>query len=88
MSDMRYTNNRNIHKATMDISIQQDQVLLYYKGIIKRIKGRNHRGEVMELPFDIFLDYVSTDGLHGTFEITYSSDGGLVGKLVQLRKLS
>lgn len=88
MNNPTFEPQLQIHKVTMDIYIRQDQVLLYYKGILKRIRGVSRGGQIMDLPFDMFMSHVSNEGLSGTFEITYTSRSGSIGRLVQLRKLS
>jgi hypothetical protein len=87
MTTSEFIEKRAISKAILDVCLRQDQVLLYYAGIVKRIRGLSHEGRIVDLPFDFFMNYVSDDGLRGTFEVTYINDGGLFGKLVRLRKL-
>ena len=71
-------------KAVFSISLNSEQVLQYYKGKKNRVQVRTQEGLSMSLPYDILLQYVSREGVHGTFEISYSNDG----KLGELRRLS
>lgn len=73
-----------MHTAVFSISLNSEQVLLYYKGKKQRVQVRTREGFTMSLPYDILLQHVTREGVHGTFEISYSNDG----KLGDLRRLS
>ena len=73
-----------MQKAVFSISLNSEQVLLYYKGKKHRVQVRTREGFTMSLPYDILLQHVTREGIYGTFEISYSDDG----QLGELRKIS
>ena len=73
-----------MQKAEFSISLNSQQVLQYYKGQKNRVQVRTKQGFTMSLPYDILLQYVTREGIHGRFEISYSSDG----QLGELRRLA
>ena len=70
-------------KATFSVSLNSEQVLQFYKGLKQRVQVTTNEGQTMSIPYDILLNYVTREGIYGTFEITYSSDGTL-GELKRL----
>lgn len=70
-------------KATFSISLSSEQVLQFYKGQKNRVQVRTTEGQTMSLPYDILLQHLTQEGVYGTFEITYASDGTL-GELKRL----
>ena len=72
-----------MHKAVFSISLNSDQVLQYYKGKKHRVQVRTREGFSMSLPYDVLLQYVTREGIYGTFEISYGDDG----KLGELRRI-
>ncbi len=72
-----------MHKAVFSISLNSEQVLQFYKGLKHRVQVRTQEGQSMSIPYDILLKYVTREGVHGTFQISYGSDGKL-GELVKL----
>ena len=73
-----------LHKSVIVIHLGREQVLQYYRGISTRVQGYDQDGQWMDMPIDIFLKFVTHDGICGTFEITYDEKG----KLKDLQKLS
>ncbi len=71
-------------KAVFSVNLNSEQVLQFYKGLKQRVQVTTTEGQSMSLPYDILLEYVTREGIYGTFEITYSSDG----KLGELRRIS
>ena len=71
-------------KAVFSISLNSQQVLEFYKGLKHRVQVRTESGQSMSIPYDTLLKYVTREGIHGRFEITYSNDGQL-GDLIRLR---
>ncbi|WP_252177122.1 DUF2835 family protein [Endozoicomonas sp. 4G] len=72
-----------MNKATFSVSLNSQQVLQYYQGKKNRVQVNTREGFSMSIPYDILLKFVTREGVHGTFEISYGSDG----KLGELRKL-
>ncbi|WP_263080655.1 DUF2835 family protein [Endozoicomonas sp. Mp262] len=70
-------------KAVFSIHLNSEQVLQYYKGLKQRVQVTTTDGQSMSLPYDILLNFVTREGIYGTFEITYGSDG----KLGELKRL-
>lgn len=73
-----------MHRAVFSVSLNSEQVLQFYKGLKHRIQVRTQAGQSMSIPYDLLVNYVSREGIYGTFEITYDNDG----KLGQLTRLS
>ena len=71
-------------KAVFSVSLSSEQVLQFYKGLKNRVQVRTTDGQSMSLPYDILLQYVTREGIYGTFEIIYESDG----TLGELRRIS
>lgn len=57
--------------SIVDLSLHQNQVLQYYKGMSQNVRVYDRAGQYMVLPIGIFMDYVNYEGIYGTFEITY-----------------
>jgi hypothetical protein len=64
-----------LHKSVIIIQLTKEQVRQYYKGIATRLQCFDQDGRRMDLPIDIFLKYVSHNGIFGTFEIAYDERG-------------
>ncbi|MDD7804576.1 MAG: DUF2835 family protein [Endozoicomonas sp. (ex Botrylloides leachii)] len=64
-------------KAIFSVSLSSEQVLEFYKGLKNRVQVSTTDGQTMSLPYDILLQHMTREGIHGTFEITYASDGTL-----------
>lgn len=71
-------------KAVFSIGLSSDQVLQFYKGLRHRVQVSTADGQSMSIPYNILLKYVTHEGIYGTFEITYESDG----TLGELRRVS
>ena len=71
-------------KAVFSVSLSSEQVLQFYKGVKNRVQVTTTDGQTMSLPYDILLQHVTREGIYGTFEITYASDG----TLGELRRVS
>ena len=66
-----------MQKATFSIRLGSEQVLEFYKGLKHRVRVMTTDGKSMSLPYDILLKYLTREGIYGTFEISYDSDGNL-----------
>jgi hypothetical protein len=64
-----------LHKSVISVNLNKEQVLQYYKGVSTRVQCYDKNGQRMDLPIDIFLKYVTHEGIFGTFEITYDERG-------------
>lgn len=79
--------------SIVDLSLSQDKVLQYYKGIAQNVRVYDRAGKYMVVPIDIFLDYITYEGVYGTFEITYrltkAEDGGTASaKFIKVKKIN
>ncbi len=82
-----------LRTVRLDIHLREDQVQRYYTQSAHQIKGYTHTGERIYLPFDILINFVSHDGIHGTFELTYQESGLYSkniprGKFVSIKKIA
>ena len=71
-------------KAVFSVSLSSEQVLQFYKGLKNRVQVKTDNGQTMSLPYDILLQHLTREGVHGRFEIIYADDG----TLGELRRLS
>ena len=70
-------------KAVFRVHLNSEQVLGYYKGQKHVVRTFTEDGQSISIPFNILLEFVTHDGISGTFEIIFQSDG----KLKKLRKI-
>ena len=68
-----------MRKSIVTISLDSEQVLLFYKRQKERVRAVADDGTSISLPFDIIAQFVSHHGIHGRFEISYDSSGKFKG---------
>ncbi|MCY4177023.1 MAG: DUF2835 family protein [Endozoicomonadaceae bacterium] len=71
-------------KATFSVYLNSEQVLGYYRGQKQSIRTQTSDGQSISIPFNVLLDFVTHDGISGTFEIHFREDG----KLQKIMKIS
>ena len=59
----------------VSINLNSDQVLDYYRGKRDRVRAKTSDGSSVSIPYNILLEFVTREGIYGTFEITYGNDG-------------
>jgi len=62
-------------KAVFNIYLNSEQVLGYYKGQKQSVRTHTEDGQSISIPFNILLEYVTHDGISGTFELHFKDDG-------------
>ena len=70
-------------KAIFSIYLNSEQVLGYYKGQKNAVRTHTEDGQSLSIPFNILLDFVTHDGISGTFEVSFKGDG----KFQKIRKI-
>lgn len=61
--------------AVFSIYLNSEQVLGYYKGQKHAVRTQTQDGQSISIPFNVLLEFVTHDGIAGTFEIYFKSDG-------------
>ncbi len=62
-------------KATFSVYLNSEQVLGYYKGQKTAVRVHTDQNQAISIPFNILLEFVTYDGISGTFEIEFKNDG-------------
>ena len=62
-------------KAKFSINLSSEQVLGYYKGQKNSVRTQTQDGQSISIPFNILLEFVTHNGIYGTFEICFRGDG-------------
>ncbi|MFG0806768.1 DUF2835 domain-containing protein [Pseudomonas fluvialis] len=68
----------------LDIAVSSDLYLAVYQGRANRILLRSRDGRKVSLPAARLQPYLTDAGIHGSFELEFSSDG----KLLRLSRLT
>ena len=68
----------------LDIAVSSDLYLAVYQGRANRILLRSSDGRKVSLPDARLQPYLTHAGIHGSFELEFSSDG----KLLRLSRLT
>ncbi len=63
------------NKLTFDVNLNSDQVKDYYRGKTDRVRLTAKDGTSVSIPYNILLDFLSREGIYGTFNIYYHDDG-------------
>ncbi len=71
-------------KIRFRIALSSDEFLLYYNGSASTLIVKAEDGRRVQLPAGRFRQFVTTEGIHGHFEITLDDRN----KLVNITKLS
>ncbi len=60
------------------LNIPQSKILLYYKGNAKNLIVTLSNGKRVQLPLINFREFISEQGLHGDFEVEFTSEFKLI----------
>ena len=61
--------------VVISVNLSSEQVKDYYKGIRDRVRVKTNDGQNVSVPYNILLDFLTPEGIYGTFKIFYGSDG-------------
>lgn len=62
-------------KIVVDLSISADEWLKIYRGESQRVFAYSRDGRSIQFPANILSKYTRHDGVHGSFLISFSSEG-------------
>lgn len=71
------------HKVRFNLHLSPDDFAAYYKGYAKNVQVRAVDGREVRFPADVLRKFVTTYGIHGTFELEFDANN----KLVDLRRI-
>ena len=70
-------------KLLVDLHIPAERFVAWYEGTVREVLARSHDGRTVRFPASVLQRYVSAEGVHGTFELTYDENH----KFVNIDKL-
>lgn len=70
-------------KLHLEIALPADEFLRVYQGTANRVLLRSREGKSVSLPAGRLQPFLTRDGIHGSFELTFDS----AGKFISLRQL-
>lgn len=56
------------------LHISKDEYLRYYQGEARTVVATAHDGRIVRFPANVLQKVVTTEGVHGTYEIRFDSD--------------
>lgn len=66
-------------ELTFVLHITPDQYLAYYNGAAKTIAVKTEDGLALKFPANALQKFVSRDGIHGRFKISFDQNNKLLG---------
>jgi adenine deaminase len=70
-------------KFRFRLTITREEYLSYYAGAASWVMAKAFEGETVRFPASFLREFVSEDGVHGTFEMVVDEND----KLISLRRL-
>lgn len=70
-------------KFRFKLTITREEYLSYYAGAASWVVAKAFEGETVRFPASFLREFVSEDGVHGTFEMVVDEND----KLISLRRL-
>ena len=67
----------------IDLKIPAEEYLAWYEGTARQVVARSHEGLMVQFPANVLQRYVSTEGIQGTFLLTFDD----ANKFVRIEKL-
>ena len=55
------------------LDLSYDDYLAYYQGVARAVRVRSLDGRVVEFPASALRSFVTHDGVHGVFELTFDA---------------
>lgn len=62
-------------KTIFSLNISEDEILKYYSGAVKSVITTDTNGLKIQFPAAILRQFVTKEGVHGTFEIEFDENG-------------
>ena len=71
------------HTIRFQLAVTADEYLAYYQGSVKNIQVRTEDNRIIRFPASAIREFLTHDGVFGTFEIQFDDNNKLKGiKLV------
>ena len=70
--------NAASHSIRFQLAISADEYLAYYQGSIKNIRVRAEDNRNIRFPASAIQEFLTHDGIFGTFEIQYDEKNKLI----------
>tara|TARA_B100000497_G_C7638050_1_gene383530 strand:+ start:565 stop:792 length:228 start_codon:yes stop_codon:yes gene_type:complete len=71
-------------QSHFSIALGYQEAQVFYQGHKTRVQVRAHDGQTINLPWSMLQPYFTSEGVVGTFQITYTDEG----KLRSLKKVN
>ena len=62
----------------IDLHIPADEYLRHYRGTVKKVMCKSRDGRTVQFPSDLLQQFVTHDGVHGTFRLHIDDNNKLV----------
>ena len=62
----------------IDISVPRDEYLRVYQNFVRQVKAVARTGESVRFPVSVLKPFVSGDGVHGSFKLSFDDDNKFV----------
>jgi hypothetical protein len=66
-------------KIVIDVSLSAYKYKEMYRGTIKSLVAQSRDGRMVQLPLNIFQQFVTHQGIFGSFEVEFDDNRKLVG---------
>ena len=72
--------NTNNHSSTirLRLAISAEEYLAYYRGSAQVVVARSDDNKVVQFPASAIREFVTQDGIFGSFEITFDENNKLI----------
>lgn len=64
--------------VVVNLAIDADEFLRLYKGTARDVLARATNGQTVRFPANILRPFVTREGVHGRFKITFNANGKLI----------
>jgi hypothetical protein len=69
----------NLSLVRFQLAISTDEYLAYYQGSVKNIQVRAEDNRIIQFPASAIQEFLTRDGIFGTFELQYDEENKLIG---------
>ena len=63
----------------VEISLPREQYLQVYQSYIRQVKAIARNGRSVRFPIVVLKPYLTHNGIHGTFELTFDDNNKFIG---------
>jgi hypothetical protein len=68
-----------MHRYQFQLHISSDEYLDYYRGAVRSVVVQATTGQTIQFPANLLQKFISTEGIHGDFELTCDNNHKCVG---------